>query len=129
MYQYLLLVKVLPLGFFDLLPDEDKFWQTFFWRGLFPFIKVKVCKQRGRIQKRQISVEVAEKSIPRPDLKIEAIKKRHRDLANQSAADVASKAPDRVVSVAVSPQLAAAADLPLPPSPPPHPASTLREIG
>lgn len=116
------------MGFFDLLSDEDKFLETFFWRGFFPFIKEKACKQRGRIQKRQISVEVAEKSIPRPDLKIEAIKKRYRELANQSAADAAFKTPDRVVFVAVSPQLAAAADLPLPPSPPPHPASTLREV-
>lgn len=78
------------MGFSNLLSDEDKFWQTFFWRGFFPCVKEKVCRQRGRIQKRQISVEVAEKSIPRYDLKIEAIKKRHRDLAIQSAADVAS---------------------------------------
>lgn len=64
------------------LPDEDQFFVELFRRVIMRHVRQKVCFQRQQIRAGIVTPEEARALIPRPDLKLAAIKQKYRDRAD-----------------------------------------------
>ncbi|OAX78740.1 hypothetical protein ACJ72_06950 [Emergomyces africanus] len=63
------------------LPSEDQFFVELFVKVIMRHVRQKVCYQRQQIRAGIVTPEEARALIPRPDLKLAAIKQKYRDRA------------------------------------------------
>ena len=70
------------------LPIEDRYFVENFKRGMLNRARKMVCRQRLQIREGTLTPEAAKALVPRPDLRVEELKRKHRE---RDAADAKAK--------------------------------------